>query len=317
MHKLLLTTLASSLLLFTGTVAQAQTARARFADTPIRAEANPAGAIVATVMEGGPVEAVELQGDWYRVRVSDELGQSRTGYVLANLIELVDADGSPQSILAPPESLAARPVAQGFPIPPTPIPLPPRRDKAKEREEAAKAEVDALRAELEALQNNQPIRQIRSGSAPQPMGHHAQARQGFWFNAGLGLGSMGCGHCVGRWSGGTGGLSLGGTINDRLLLGVGTTGWVDNSTHSAGTLDARVHFYPVRTSGLFITGGIGLGQISEVGDTESGVGTVVGVGWDIRVRSNLSLTPFWNGFAVRTSNNSVNVGQLGLSITVH
>jgi hypothetical protein len=30
----------------------------------------------------------------------------------------------------------------------------------------------------------------------------------------------------------------------------------------------------------------------------------------------VSLTPFWNGIAVRTSNTDANVGQLGLSLTV-
>lgn len=37
----------------------------------------------------------------------------------------------------------------------------------------------------------------------------------------------------------------------------------------------------------------------------------------IRVRPNKSLTPYYNGFAVRTSNADGHVDQFGLGITVH
>jgi hypothetical protein len=52
-------------------------------------------------------------------------------------------------------------------------------------------------------------------------------------------------------------------------------------------------------------------------NTETGAGALLGLGYDVRVGSNVSLTPFWNGFAVRTSNDDANVGQIGLSVTVH
>ena len=79
MNKLAITTLATSLLLFTGSTAGAQTARARIADTPVRGEANLASAIVATLKEGGSVEVVDRQGDWYRVMVPNEPGRPRVG----------------------------------------------------------------------------------------------------------------------------------------------------------------------------------------------------------------------------------------------
>ncbi|MEQ1909374.1 MAG: hypothetical protein ABMA15_11155 [Vicinamibacterales bacterium] len=63
--------------------------------------------------------------------------------------------------------------------------------------------------------------------------------------------------------------------------------------------------------------GLGLGSISVDGESEVGVGSVLGLGWDIRVGRKVSLTPFWNGFAVATSSDDANVGQLGLGITVH
>lgn len=154
---------------------------------------------------------------------------------------------------------------------------------------------------------------------PQPTGT-IPARSGFWFNAGLGYGSLGCDDCTGREGGGSGGLSLGGTITDRFLLGVGTTGWTKEEFGerlTVGTLDLRMRFYPVRTSGFFLTAGIGVGTVTFADETESGAGVVIGVGWDVRLSRNVSLTPFYSGFAVRNDNVDANVGQIGLGITVH
>lgn len=154
-----------------------------------------------------------------------------------------------------------------------------------------------------------------AGSALKP-----QVREGFWFNVGMGFGSLGCEDCIGREDGLSGGLSLGGAIGDRVLLGVGTTGFakdVAGDLLTVGTLDARVRVYPVRTSGFFINAGAGLGTLSYAGDSEVGLGMMLGVGWDIRLGRNVSLTPFWNGFAMANSNVDANVGQLGVGVTIH
>jgi len=47
------------------------------------------------------------------------------------------------------------------------------------------------------------------------------ARDGFWFSGGLGYGTLGCNDCSGRTGSISGNLSLGGTISQRFLLGVG------------------------------------------------------------------------------------------------
>ncbi|HEX6614706.1 MAG TPA: outer membrane beta-barrel protein [Gemmatimonadales bacterium] len=154
---------------------------------------------------------------------------------------------------------------------------------------------------------------------------HPQTRQGFWFTGGLGYGSLGCENCDGREGSISGGLAIGGTLNQKWLLGVGTNGWTkseNGATLTVGTLAALVRFYPSATGGFFITGGLGIGSIhAELsglgGDTETGAGALLGVGYDIRVSQNVSLTPFWNGFATSTSNADANVGQLGLGVTVH
>jgi hypothetical protein len=153
----------------------------------------------------------------------------------------------------------------------------------------------------------------------------AQERHGFWFNGGLGYGSLGCDNCGSREGGLSGGLSLGGTLSPKWLLGVGTSGWykdVGGASLTIGSLDARVRFYPSRTGNFFFTGGLGLGTIAvDIGglgsDSENGASAILGIGYDIRLSPGLSLTPYWNGFAVRTSNADANVGQLGISLTAH
>jgi hypothetical protein len=152
-----------------------------------------------------------------------------------------------------------------------------------------------------------------------------QTRESLWFSGGLGYGSLGCQDCSGREGGLSGGLALGGTLSQKLLLGVGTNGWTKSeggATLTVGTLTALMRFYPSATGGFFLTGGLGLGtvnaEVSGFGSaSETGVGALLGLGYDFRVGRNLSLTPFWNGFAMSSTNSDANVGQLGLSVTVH
>ena len=163
---------------------------------------------------------------------------------------------------------------------------------------------------------------VRTAPSVEPNRHR---REGFWFNLGLGYGSLGCDDCTDREGGLSGGLQLGGSVSPKVLLGGATTGWSKSEggvTLTTGTLVALVRFYPSATGGFFLLGGLGLGTIHlEVdgfgSDTETGGGALLGLGYDIRVGGNVSLTPYWNGFAARTSNADANVGQVGLSITLH
>ena len=162
-------------------------------------------------------------------------------------------------------------------------------------------------------------------SAASAHAQNAQIRDGFWFSGGLGYGSLGCDNCAGSRTGGlAGGISLGGTISPRFLVGVGSEGWSKSdqgATLTVGTLDARVRFYPSATGGFFLTGGLGVGTISGAASgytaRETGLGTMVGIGYDVRVSRNASLTPYWSGFAMKSSNADANVGQVGLAITLH
>src|ERR671925_36795 len=91
-----------------------------------------------------------------------------------------------------------------------------------------------------------------------------QTRDGFWFNVGLGYGSLGCQDCDSREGGFSSGLALGGTLSRKVLLGAGSNSWFkeqNGATLTASTLTATVRFYPSATGGFFLLGGLGLGVV--------------------------------------------------------
>ena len=148
-------------------------------------------------------------------------------------------------------------------------------------------------------------------------------RGGLWFSGGLGVGSLGCEDCDEREISLGADLAIGGTVNDHLLIGGGISRWSKEEL-TVGTLEARVRVYPRATSGFFLLGGIGVGWIQTEFDgfyeNDSGVGVTLGLGWDIRVGRNVSLTPYWTGtavIAVIADGSDANFGQIGLSVTIH
>ena len=101
-----------------------------------------------------------------------------------------------------------------------------------------------------------------------------------------------------------------------------STGALSGNIALGGTLTAAVRFYPSATGGFFMTGGLGLGTVSAGvsgfgSASQTGVAALLGLGYDIPVGRSVSLTPYWNGFALSYSGGDANVGQIGLGITVH
>jgi hypothetical protein len=133
---------------------------------------------------------------------------------------------------------------------------------------------------------------------------YAQRRDGFWIGFGVGYGSanVSCDNCTSgpRTGGATAFLKLGGTPSRTMLLGAAINGWSHASggaTETMGNVTASVQYYPAPTSGLFLTGGVGFSNYRV--DTSpsvdaSGWGFSAGVGYDIRVGRNVSLTPVVN-----------------------
>jgi len=60
-----------------------------------------------------------------------------------------------------------------------------------------------------------------------------QSREGFWFNIGLGVGSLGCNDCEARESGLSGGLALGGTVSKHWLIGLFSNAWTRSENGAA------------------------------------------------------------------------------------
>jgi hypothetical protein len=91
------------------------------------------------------------------------------------------------------------------------------------------------------------------------------------------------------------------------------------------TLTAAIRFHPSATGGFFLLGGLGIGRIDvgasgggfSIHASETGAGAVLELGYDFRIGANVSLTPFWNGFAGSFDNGDANVGQVGLGLTIH
>jgi hypothetical protein len=170
----------------------------------------------------------------------------------------------------------------------------------------------------------QPGRPEPRATTAQPTEARPHAREGFVFSAGLGYGTLGCDDCVDRWGGISGGLLFGWQAHPKVTVGVGTSGFagdIEGIGVTTGTLDARFRFYFKNdgpAAGLHVNFGVGLGHLSlEDEDTEWGLGLLIGVGWDIRVGRNVSLTPFWNGFAMANDLVDANVGQIGIGVTIH
>jgi hypothetical protein len=171
------------------------------------------------------------------------------------------------------------------------------------------------------------------GTAQKP-----QIRKGFWIAFGLGYGSadITCDGCTGsREGGGVGHIRLGGTLNQQLLLGGDITGWTkeeSGATVSLGSVSFIAQYYPMEQGGLFVKGGAGFSTImlEAGGDNASGesFGLSAGIGYDIRVGRNVSITPIadflfggsrdiqYSGTTI-ASGVGMNVFTVGLGVTFH
>ena len=167
---------------------------------------------------------------------------------------------------------------------------------------------------------------------------HPQVRKGFWIGFGFGYGSSnvscdGCGSAS-RESGGAGFIKLGGTLNDKVLLGGEINGWTKSTggvTAELGNVSFAAYLYPQPKSGFFVKGGVGFAttRLHNGGTAEAtGYGFLLGLGYDIRVGTNISITPVGNFYFgadgdLKESGTTLetgwkhNVYDFGLGITFH
>ena len=159
----------------------------------------------------------------------------------------------------------------------------------------------------------------------------APLRQGFFIGFGFGGGG---GEVTGNTdaSGGTGWLTLGGTVSQRLRLAADFQGFTpkDNGDANYATSTFAALWYPAARGNFFLKGGVGAAEVSihRPGPDGSGIGfgTVLGAGYDIRVGRKISITPQFSFFGGGTGDikdednnvlaNDVNFGIATLSIGV-
>jgi len=146
----------------------------------------------------------------------------------------------------------------------------------------------------------------------------AQTRQGFWIGGGLGYGSLGCDGCD-RVGAPSGYFKLGGTLRQNILLGVETNGWTKSELGNRltmGNVSGAIYWYPM-TNGMFVKAGAGYSVLDSGIASTSGFGLLGGVGYDVRVGRNLSITPVANWFRGSFDGGSANVLQIGMGVTSH
>src|SRR5439155_16806521 len=125
---------------------------------------------------------------------------------------------------------------------------------------------------------------------PAARAQYPQRREGFWIGFGLGYGSadISCDNCDSgpRTGGVTGFLKLGGTPSRNVLIGGSLNGWSHSrggATETMGNITGSLYYYPVATSGLFLSGGLGFSNYhvdTSPSTNGTGWGFTGGVGYD-------------------------------------
>jgi hypothetical protein len=145
-----------------------------------------------------------------------------------------------------------------------------------------------------------PCLPLTSGQAQQASRPPVEHR-GFWVGFGLGGGMNLADFAEGSRAGAGGYLRLGGTVSPRILLGGELAGWgrdIGGGTFSESGATATVLYYPAGP-GVFLKAGAGFAGWAvrtSVGSTTTtttagGFAGTLGVGYDLRIGTNLFLTP--------------------------
>jgi len=141
------------------------------------------------------------------------------------------------------------------------------------------------------------------GSAGQAQSR--QRHEGFWIGFGIGGGVNTAENLDdARRGGGAAYVRLGGTLSQKVLLGGELSIWGrqedailgENSlTVARSNATFTVMFFPSEKGGFFLKGGLGGANVEAetagVKVTEQGLGTTLGLGFDVRLGRNLYLTP--------------------------
>ncbi len=172
----------------------------------------------------------------------------------------------------------------------------------------------------------------RRGGLREVDDRRSQRRQGFWLSAGLGAGSeaFDANDNLG-WSDDRGGglayLKLGGTVSQSLLLGAEFDAWgtryrYEGYDRGLTTAMFIAQWYPAPRSDFWLRGGLGfardyLNLDGGPSTHENGTVLAVGLGYDIRVARNISLTPMIDLQGQHYDSHDERLVNIGLGITFH
>jgi hypothetical protein len=145
--------------------------------------------------------------------------------------------------------------------------------------------------------------------------------RGFWIGFGLGGGAAFADYAANNRAGLGGYVRMGGTLSRKVLLGGEAGGWardIGGGTFSESGLTAVALFYPTGP-GVFLKAGAGFAGwawrftagSTTTTTTAGGFAATAGVGYDLRLGTNLFLTPSLD-FQLHT-NESDNAAFAGIS----
>ena len=157
-----------------------------------------------------------------------------------------------------------------------------------------------------------------SAAAPVTAQGEANTRRaGLWLTAGGGeaRNRVDCDNCgeIERYWGGTGFLRAGGTLSDRVRVGGETYSWQRSFESSASYvrgLQGIILWYPAFPArGFFVQSGLGLARLrseferngSRVQAAATGMSVMLGLGYEVRLRGRIWVTPMVSSTAVPTA----------------
>lgn len=170
-----------------------------------------------------------------------------------------------------------------------------------------------------------------------------RTHDGFVASAGLGLGGgeLTCGSCLSsRERAPAGYVRVGRTFGSALVLGAELNMWSGviaeswltfdasgsqqetriTGRRTLGTLNGVVQWYPRHATGLFLIGGVGIGQYrthvevttgQRFSGHSTGLGLQAGAGYDVAVTGGLSVTPYATFFSTSPSAGSFGGASVG------
>ena len=165
--------------------------------------------------------------------------------------------------------------------------------------------------------------------------HRDSRREGFFAAVGLGGGaeSFDANDGLG-WSDDKGGavgyIKVGGAVSQSLLLGAELNGWAaqyqrQGYDRSLGSLMFIAQWYPASRGDFWLRGGLGwsranlsiYGTSGDINSHRNGTAFALGMGYDVRVAHNVSITPTLDLQAQRYDNYDERLISLGLGVTFH